>query len=431
MTRAPLLRAPRYLARPEGEASPSVPAAPICCDFSHDFNITLSSLSADEDDVAPALSAMTQGSPLAWNALVGTEGGSQVSPLPGSDWVSPEGEASPSATAVLSCGDFNVPSGPCTDEDEGGSGPSCHKVPLPAPRDWQRRDPGPPPGLERPGGEADGGLHASPSPGSPKKISVQSQRTPLSSKACAYVPVAAPESAIGTWGRSVLTLQGRFSQAPTTVMMRNLPYCYTRQMLIDLLDSKGFSGKYDFLYLPFDFESGCHVGYAHVNMTTSEHAVVFMEVFNGFNDWTPTRDNKICVVSWGLTQGFCANAERFAKNHLVVERLPEEYKPIMFMNGLPIPLGTRAREPGEPPRRAGAVGAWAPAARRPPVAGAGLAPGASKGSVGHPELCAGPCKFFWKGRGCLDGDACARCHTCVWRRACLRNKPESKLAGTL
>lgn len=39
------------------------------------------------------------------------------------------------------------------------------------------------------------------------------------------------------------------------------------------------------------------------------------------------------------------------------------------------------------------------------------------GSAGHPFTCAQPCKFVGTRRGCKDGDRCARCHQCPWRRA--------------
>jgi len=187
--------------------------------------------------------------------------------------------------------------------------------------------------LERPGGEADSGSKASPSPGSPKNISVQSERTPLSSKAHAYVPVATPERAIGSW-RSVRALQGRFAQAPTTVMMRNLPYCYTRQMLIDLLDSKGLSGKYDFIYLPIDFNSKCNVGYAFINFRTAASAQRFIQEFHG----TKTKhclpgfsSEKVAEVSYGRVQGRDQNMENL-RDEKFIEKLAErpEWQPLFL-----------------------------------------------------------------------------------------------------
>lgn len=43
----------------------------------------------------------------------------------------------------------------------------------------------------------------------------------------------------------------------------------------------------------------------------------------------------------------------------------------------------------------------------------------SCGTVGHPDSCAVPCKFFATRRGCKDGMACSHCHACQWR-SCLR-----------
>ena len=39
----------------------------------------------------------------------------------------------------------------------------------------------------------------------------------------------------------------------TTVMLRNVPNNYTREMFLALLDDNGFAGRYDFVYLPCDF----------------------------------------------------------------------------------------------------------------------------------------------------------------------------------
>merc|ERR1719492_308602 len=53
--------------------------------------------------------------------------------------------------------------------------------------------------------------------------------------------------------------------ARTTVMLRNLPDNYTRDMLIDLLETEGFGDAYDFLYLPIDFRTQAAYSYGVVN----------------------------------------------------------------------------------------------------------------------------------------------------------------------
>jgi len=45
----------------------------------------------------------------------------------------------------------------------------------------------------------------------------------------------------------------------------------------------------------------------------------------------------------------------------------------------------------------------------------------SMGSVGHPHMCAAPCKFAGK-HNCKDGASCTRCHICIWTRAKYRER---------
>lgn len=56
----------------------------------------------------------------------------------------------------------------------------------------------------------------------------------------------------------------------TTIMLRNIPNKYSRQMLIDQLHSAGFLGQIDYLYLPIDFANRCNVGYCFINFRTSQ-----------------------------------------------------------------------------------------------------------------------------------------------------------------
>merc|ERR1712232_142249 len=60
------------------------------------------------------------------------------------------------------------------------------------------------------------------------------------------------------------------NQVPTTVILRNIPVEYTRQMFLKMLDSEGFAGKYDFIYMPRDFQRSFSLGYVFVNFVTPE-----------------------------------------------------------------------------------------------------------------------------------------------------------------
>jgi len=119
----------------------------------------------------------------------------------------------------------------------------------------------------------------------------------------------------------------------TTLMLRNLPNEYTRAMLLQLLDSEGFFGMYDFVYLPVDFQSWKGLGYAFVNLVSHADAEYARAHFDGFNAWV-VRSVKVCKVSWGEPlQGLVAHCERYRNSPVMHESVPEYVKPAVFFNG--------------------------------------------------------------------------------------------------
>merc|ERR1719265_718137 len=91
----------------------------------------------------------------------------------------------------------------------------------------------------------------------------------------------------------------------TTVMLRNVPNCYNRMMLLELLDAEGFAQQYDFLYLPIDFSTRSCLGYAFINLTHAAHVQRFWRTFMGFGRWS-VPSSKRCLVSWSEPhQGIC------------------------------------------------------------------------------------------------------------------------------
>jgi len=118
-----------------------------------------------------------------------------------------------------------------------------------------------------------------------------------------------------------------------TVMLRNLPNNYTRSMLLKLIDSEGFDGMYDFIYLPMDFKSQASLGYAFVNLTDSDQAARFFEAFVGFHDWV-VPSQKVCSVNWSAPyQGRDAHIERYRNSPVMHEDVPDDYKPMVFRDG--------------------------------------------------------------------------------------------------
>eukprot|EP00440_Ansanella_granifera_P055051 gb/GFBE01059676.1/.p1 GENE.gb/GFBE01059676.1/~~gb/GFBE01059676.1/.p1 ORF type:complete len:344 (+),score=42.00 gb/GFBE01059676.1/:1-1032(+) len=138
----------------------------------------------------------------------------------------------------------------------------------------------------------------------------------------------------------------------TTVMMRNLPNNYTRDMLLAMLDDAGFWGRYDFAYLPCDFDRNANLGYAFVNLVDTLSANDFWKMFDGFSDWAiPTA--KVCQISWsGPHQGFKAHVERYRNSAVMHKSVPEEYKPVIFKEGVPQPFPLPTKKI-KPPTRGG------------------------------------------------------------------------------
>lgn len=124
----------------------------------------------------------------------------------------------------------------------------------------------------------------------------------------------------------------------TTVMLGNLPNNYSRAMVMAMIDAEGFKGKYDFLYLPIDFSTKACLGYAFINLMSHTEACRFWTTFEGFADWViPSR--KKCGVSWSNPhQGLQANVDRYRNSPLMHEAVPDEYKPIMLRDGVPLPF---------------------------------------------------------------------------------------------
>lgn len=124
-------------------------------------------------------------------------------------------------------------------------------------------------------------------------------------------------------------------------MLRNIPNNYTRKMLLDLVNSLGFEGQYDFLYTPMDRSTGINRGYAFINMVSSSAAESLWQKFDGFCNWVlPTR--KVSGVSWCERQGLEAHMQHFLRSSRGVEPLPEDCRPLCLQNGR---LGPMQLEP--------------------------------------------------------------------------------------
>lgn len=142
----------------------------------------------------------------------------------------------------------------------------------------------------------------------------------------------------------------------TTVMLRNIPNKYTREMLVEQLSAK-CQGDFDFLYLPIDFKNKCNVGYAFVNFRTPAICTEFVRRFHGVEvrrclpGWKST---KIVEITPARVQGLDENVRRL-KSSPVMNQLAEhpEWMPMLFDEygeektfpklDTPVPAKTRGR----------------------------------------------------------------------------------------
>lgn len=133
----------------------------------------------------------------------------------------------------------------------------------------------------------------------------------------------------------------------TTVMLRNLPNDYTREMLLNLLHEEGFEGCYDFLYVPIDFKRSVGLGYAFVNLVSHTHAQRMFECLSGYTRWKVS-SQKVLEVAWGAPlQGLDQHVERYKNSPLMHEEVLDEFKPMLFANGkrIPFPEPTKKLRP--------------------------------------------------------------------------------------
>lgn len=123
----------------------------------------------------------------------------------------------------------------------------------------------------------------------------------------------------------------------TTLMLKNLPSCFTRDSLIATLESKCLAGHYDFLYLPIDFLSGAALGYAFVNFNSNESARLAVDALGGFAAWKEllgSASTKVLEVVWSEPhQGMDMMVDRYRNSRVMHGSVPDCYRPMMLKDG--------------------------------------------------------------------------------------------------
>ena len=87
----------------------------------------------------------------------------------------------------------------------------------------------------------------------------------------------------------------------TTIMIKNIPNKFTREMLISIIDYN-FKGCYDLLIFPQDANKCKNFGYGFINFIHTFYIPYFYFLFNQ-NSWSGTNSQKICELSYSKIQG--------------------------------------------------------------------------------------------------------------------------------
>eukprot|EP00928_Gymnodinium_smaydae_P066284 TRINITY_DN4931_c5_g1_i1.p1 TRINITY_DN4931_c5_g1~~TRINITY_DN4931_c5_g1_i1.p1 ORF type:complete len:401 (+),score=43.52 TRINITY_DN4931_c5_g1_i1:18-1220(+) len=174
------------------------------------------------------------------------------------------------------------------------------------------------------------------------------EQTNYGSHSCSgYAPAAVP-------GNPYLD-EAHVAENRTTVMLMNVPCGYSSSKLISTIDSQGFAGMYDFIYVPMDFGTRTSMRYAFVNLLHPFIAQRFLAAFDGFSRWS-SGSKSVCNALWAKKhQGLRANIDRYRNSTVMAESVPHEYKPRLFKNGLEIGFPPRIETPPmpKPTERAG------------------------------------------------------------------------------
>jgi len=134
-------------------------------------------------------------------------------------------------------------------------------------------------------------------------------------------------------GRGSDTPASAWASSGTTVMLRNIPNKYTRDMLVRQLNST-LRGQFDFVYLPIDFKNRCNVGYCFINFRTLDVRDIFVESFDGVevSKCLPgLNSKKIAEVAPARVHGRDDNVKRLRNSPVMNELVGHpDWMPLIF-----------------------------------------------------------------------------------------------------
>jgi RNA recognition motif-containing protein len=121
----------------------------------------------------------------------------------------------------------------------------------------------------------------------------------------------------------------------STVVLRQLPEQYARSHVRKLLNAKGFSHQYDFIYVPYDFKTSKTLRYAIVNFTSIAFAKKAKEQLDG-----AAVDDAILDMQFSKSHaGLESLVERYRDSPVMNDcAVPQSHKPLLLENGKAVPF---------------------------------------------------------------------------------------------
>lgn len=122
----------------------------------------------------------------------------------------------------------------------------------------------------------------------------------------------------------------------TTMMLRNIPNKYTQNSLLQEINDLGFTGTFDFFYLPMDVHNRSNVGYAFINFLLPADAERFRQAFSDHR-FQRFQSRKISSVCTAHVQGLDENLRHF-ENRAVTHARNDQYRPVVIRNGVRVDI---------------------------------------------------------------------------------------------
>jgi len=120
----------------------------------------------------------------------------------------------------------------------------------------------------------------------------------------------------------------------TTVMLRNMPNFFTLDDFCRRLRELGFEGDYDFVFVPGDRLGERNMGYAFINLCSSDALTRFIAAFHEVpvRQCLPgSKSKKVCQVRAAEVQGRQANFEKFFQESQAAEGRAK-WRPLFLQN---------------------------------------------------------------------------------------------------